>query len=414
MNAENNFLKNHVILQLLIIINYIIYFLNINKYFIIINIALVLLFFLIILINNFIQHLLFSKITIIIYAIICLGSPLTEWDGRSIWLFHAKRIFYEGLYSQLDNYFPESHNDYPLLAATLSSSLAFLINGWNEIFPKFSNIILMCSPILVLSSVLKNKIKEILFIFVILFVLHAKILAGEMDAILALYFVLTSICIFYLFFSNKNKKIKTTDNSRLLLFYTSLNLIILSLIRPEAFGVIIIILFTYFFTQLLFFKRIQKSIKIISILMISLIPILHWKYTVYKANIIPITESLFNFHKFLQTILDFKTHLKLFQLFFFNSHSILSLIFVSFALLKLFKFDEKNIEISINKKNIKNNLISILLMLICVNYYLIISIAILSNTMPIDPFVELGKNVFRYNLSISFALCYAAILIRSK
>ena len=188
MNVENNFLKNHIILQSLIVINYIIYFLNVNKFFIVINVILILFFFFKTLINKFIHHLLFSKIIIIIYAIISLGSPLTEWDGRSIWLFHAKRVFYEGIYSLSDNYFPESHNDYPLLAATLSSSLAFLINGWNEIFPKFSNIILICSPILVLSSVVKSKIREIIFIFVILFVLHAKILTGEMDAILALYF----------------------------------------------------------------------------------------------------------------------------------------------------------------------------------------------------------------------------------
>jgi hypothetical protein len=414
MNAENNFLKNHIILQSLIVINYLIYLLNVNKFFILINIVLILFFFFKILINKFIHHLLFSKIIIIVYAIISLGSPLTEWDGRSIWLFHAKRVFYEGIYSLLDNYFPESHNDYPLLAATLSSSLAFLINGWNEIFPKFSNIILICSPILVLSSVVKSKIREIIFIFVILFVLHAKILTGEMDAILALYFVLSSICTFYLFFNDKNKNIKKNDNSRLLFFYTSVNLIIFSLIRPEAFGVIIIILFTYFLIDLLFFKRIKKNIKKISILMFSLIPILHWKYIVYKANIVTITESLFNFHQFSQKILDFKAHLKLFQLFFFNSHSILSLIFVSFVFLKLFKFNDKNIEILINKKNIKSNLISILLILICVIYYLTISIAILSNTMPIDPFIELGKNIFRYNLAISFCLCYAAILIRLK
>jgi hypothetical protein len=171
---------------------------------------------------------------------------------------------------------------------------------------------------------------------------------------------------------------------------------------------------TWLVVGLFFFNKIKKIVSKFFILTLSLIPILHWKYTVYKANIIPITENLFNVHKFLQTILDFKTHLKLFQLFFFNSHSILSLIFFSFIIIKLFKFNEKNISISINKKNIKNNLISTFLIIICVIYYLAISLAILSNTMPIDPFVELGKNVFRYNLSISFALCYAAILIRSK
>ena len=325
MNVEIKFLKNHTILQSLIVINYLIYLLNINKLFYIINIIFILLFFFILLIKNFCGKLLFTKIIIIIYAVISLGSPLTEWDGRSIWLFHAKRVFYENIYSQLDNYFPESHNDYPLLAATLSSSLAFLINYWNEIFPKFSNIILMCSPILILSSILNNKVKEIIFIFTILFVLHVRLINGEMDAIFSLYFVLNCMCIFYLF---RNKK--QNNNSSLLLYYTFINLIIFSLIRPEAFIVIIIIFFSYLLIEIIFFKNILQNIKNTFILCFSLIPILHWKYLIYKANISPVTENLFNPQQFLLKILDFKLYLKIFQLLFFNSHSILSIIFITF------------------------------------------------------------------------------------
>jgi len=409
MNVEIKFLKNHIILQSLIIINYLLYLLNINKLFLIVNIIFIFIFFFKILIGKLSDNLLLTKIIIIIYAIICLGSPLTEWDGRSIWLFHAKRVFYENIYSQLDNYFPDSHNDYPLLAATLSSSLAFLINGWNEIFPKFSNIILMCSPILILSSILRSKIKEIIFIFTILFVLHARLVAGEMDAILALYFVLNCMCIFYLF-QNKKKN----SSSKLLLYYTFINLIIFSLIRPEAFIVIIIIFFSYLLIEFIYFKKILKNLKITFILCLSLIPIVHWKYLVYKANIAPVTENLLNPQQLLEKILDFKFYLQIFQLFFFNSHSILSIIFLSFIFAKLFEFKKNNFSLYINKNKINNNLDSFLLMFVCMIYYLVIIIGILSNTFPWSPLIETGKNIFRYNLAISFALCYSAILIRSK
>ena len=47
------------------------------------------------LIDNVKKRLFFIKATIIIYSIISLGSPLIEWDARGIWLFHAKRIFFD-------------------------------------------------------------------------------------------------------------------------------------------------------------------------------------------------------------------------------------------------------------------------------------------------------------------------------
>ena len=59
----------------------------------------------------------FPLILFLLFGIIFtlgLGSP--SWDARSIWLFHAKRIFLENnLYAQLDNYAPWSHNDYPVI-----------------------------------------------------------------------------------------------------------------------------------------------------------------------------------------------------------------------------------------------------------------------------------------------------------
>ena len=94
MNVENKFLKNQIYLQFLLVLNYALYLLNLPKQFFIINILAIIIVFFYILIDNLKKRLLLIKLIMIIYAIISLGSPLIEWDARTIWLFHAKRIFF--------------------------------------------------------------------------------------------------------------------------------------------------------------------------------------------------------------------------------------------------------------------------------------------------------------------------------
>ena len=78
----------------------------------------------------------FIKLFFLSLLILCLGSALTDWDARSVWLFHAKRIYIDNdLYGGFDNYMPELMNAYPLIAPSLSATLAKLIGHWNEIFP---------------------------------------------------------------------------------------------------------------------------------------------------------------------------------------------------------------------------------------------------------------------------------------
>ena len=54
-----------------------------------------------------------AKIILIIFLLatyVILSSPVTAWDARSIWFFHAKRIFFDNsLYAQLDGYAGWSH-----------------------------------------------------------------------------------------------------------------------------------------------------------------------------------------------------------------------------------------------------------------------------------------------------------------
>jgi ABC-type proline/glycine betaine transport system permease subunit len=145
---------------------------------------------------------------IIYYLIIILGSPTQDHDARSIWLFHAKRIYYDyNIYSQLDGYGEFSQNDYNPFAASLSASLAHLVNNWNEVLPKFSNLILTIPAILFLNFFFKNKLSKIFFFLSVLIIFDKRIVNGEMDAILALYLVSTFLS-FFQFFLNKNLTFK--------------------------------------------------------------------------------------------------------------------------------------------------------------------------------------------------------------
>ena len=77
---------------------------------------------------------------------------------------------------QFTNYFGSefSHLDYPILIQTLSASLASLIGNWNEIFPKYSSVIMILPPIIIVSKILKNKIDKLIFIIYSFFFIYEK------------------------------------------------------------------------------------------------------------------------------------------------------------------------------------------------------------------------------------------------
>ena len=99
----------------------------------------------------------FLKIFFLFIIFISLGTPTFEWDPRSIWLFHAKRIFYDqSIFSIADNYAEFSHNAYPALAPAFASSLAFLVGHWNEVFPKLSFTLACLPPLVLVYAFLKD------------------------------------------------------------------------------------------------------------------------------------------------------------------------------------------------------------------------------------------------------------------
>ena len=140
----------------------------------------------------------YLKIFFIFILLISLGTPTFEWDPRSIWLFHAKRIFYDNsIFSISDNYASFSHNDYPNLVPALASSLAKTIGYWNEVFPKLAFTLMFLPPLIIIHFFLKGA-QYLIFLSIILFIIGKYLFNGWADGLVAVYFGISSF-LMYLF-----------------------------------------------------------------------------------------------------------------------------------------------------------------------------------------------------------------------
>ena len=219
------------------------------------------------------------KITIILLLLICLGSPTISWDARSIYLFSAKRLFYESnLYISLDNYFAVGMNAFPKLPATLSATFAQLIGAWNEVFPKSTNVIIIFPPILFLISSFKNKLFALVWLFLMLLFSGKLLVNGLMDGIIALYFV-ASVLIVYKIASEKYEKENKIFYLILFLFFSTL-----SLSKNEGIVIVLVILLSSFLIDRIYKKKINHKLWLTTV--VSLVPILFWKYLIIRNNII--------------------------------------------------------------------------------------------------------------------------------
>lgn len=225
------------------------------------------------------------KIFIISIVLISLGSPSKEWDARSIWLFHAKRIFFDNnLYAQLDGYCGWSHNDYPVLIPALSASLAKIIGYWNEVFPKLSSILAFIPAILLLSSVLKHRFKQLLLCNLLLFILYKHFISGYMDGILAIYFTAASLLI-YLLTAPAGERLDLNSNQRLWLYLSSFFVFSsLTLIKNEGLVLFVVLVSAAFLTRIIF-RKTRITATTIIIFLVSLAPIAIWKIVCAKSGV---------------------------------------------------------------------------------------------------------------------------------
>ena len=350
MNKILNIFNSNLLL-LLIFINYIIYFVfDTNIFFIYFALIIFLVFFLILYANLKLK--LYIVLIVLILSIISLGSPVSDWDARSIWLFNSKRIFFNQSLNEYTNYIGSefSHLDYPILVQTLSASLAKLIGNWNEIFPKYSSIIIALPAFIIISDFLKNKMDKLIFFILIFFIYEKVLINGDMDALLGLYTI--SSLILLINFSKINK-FNFTNYLTLFLY-----LMTLTMIKVEGLAIFFCLVISYL---IVFYNHRKKSNNyLILIFGISLIPIITWKIFIYDKDIISSSYLMISDgERFIENLTNFKFILVLIKYILLNKQMFISLILLLFALSKYFSINKNTLLLMINKNLFKKEIIFI-------------------------------------------------------
>ena len=366
----------------LILNNYLILSLNLPALIIKLNLVLffssVIYFYTVNLKNNFIL-----KFYFVLILLICLGTPAEGWDLRSLYLFHAKRIFFDDtIYSVADNYAIFSHNDYPLLLPSFSSSFAKLVGYWHEIFPKTAFAFIYLPPLIFFSSILSEK-KYALFFIILFFFIGNHLFNGGVDGVVAVYFITCVYCFYQVFFEEKKIDLPFII---LTLFFS----ITLSLLKNEGTALLFII-FTSTIILSVVENNLEKKQKLF-FLLVSFIPIFIWKIFCYKNGI---NNTDFNPSLMSENFLDRLTSFENYKLFFnylifSNEKTILAIILFIFSFVHNF-----------NKKLIY------FIILLFVSYLFLLLVVYFST--PYDLNYHLETSAYRVLKSLSFLLGFFAL-----
>lgn len=212
-----------------------------------------------------------------VLLVLALGSPTDEWDPRSIWMLHAKRIYLENsLYAQLDNYAIFSHNDYPSLMPLWSATAAKVVGHWNEIFPKAAATLLLLPPLLLIARSLRTWWAVGLFAVAVLEVGGRYLVDGYMDAFLAVYAVAA------LAVAIQPRRTVAEGKWFGLAAYAALSAV-LTLIKNEGAVLAILVGLVAVATVLLRDRRIPWAL--LAAFALSMVPLVAWKLAVAGADL---------------------------------------------------------------------------------------------------------------------------------
>jgi len=248
--------------------------------------------------------------------VISLGTPTDSWDARSIWLFKAKEFFYDhSLISVKNNYAEFSHNNYPSIAPAFAAGLSTLIGYWNEIYPKAGLTLMFIPPLIIISRFFDNNF-FLISISIILFIIGKFLVNGELDGLVALYFVSSAIIIYNL----KNLNNDIFYQSLILIFF----LIILSLLKAEG---TLLLLCSFIGSMFIFYKKKYLCKKLIISFFVSIIPVLIWNYFCIYNNIGNTNnDNIFNINNFAYRILYLKNYILIFEYLLLNEKFLFGLI----------------------------------------------------------------------------------------
>ena len=248
--------------------------------------------------------------------IISLGTPTDSWDARSIWLFKAKEFFYDhSIISIKNNYAEFSHNNYPSIAPAFAAGLSTLIGHWNEIYPKTGLTLMFIPPLIIISRFFDNNF-FLISISIILFIIGKFLVNGELDGLVALYFVSSVIIIYNL----KNLNNDIFYQYLILIFF----LIILSLLKAEG---AVLLICSFIGSMLTFYKKKYLCKNLIISFFVSIIPVLIWNYFCIYNNIGNTnSNNIFNVNDFTNRILYLKNYILIFEYLLLNEKFLFSLI----------------------------------------------------------------------------------------
>lgn len=255
--------------------------------------------------------------------IISLGTSTDSWDARSIWIFKAKEFFYDhSIISVKNNYAEFSHNNYPSIAPAFTASLSTLIGYWNEIYPKAGLTLMFIPPLIIISRFFDNNF-FLISISIILFIIGKFLVNGELDGLVALYFVSSLIIIYNL----KNLNYDIFKQYLCLIFF----LIILSLLKTEGAAML---LCTFIGSILTFYKNKDLCKKLIISFFFSIIPVLMWNYFCIYNNIGNTNNNyIFDINNFNYRILYLENYILIFESLLLNEKFLFGLIvFLSSAI----------------------------------------------------------------------------------
>ena len=340
------------IISLLIFLNY--FFWSVNAFQILkfINFFSLLFFLLYFFFHKKFNNYNFLKFIIISLLILSLGSITLDWDARSMWLFHSKRIFFDNsLYAGFDKYMPEFENAYPRLPASLSATLAQIVGHWNEIFPKSTNILVLVPALFVQCGFLKNNRAVLLWLMFVLLISGRILINGSMDGLVAIYFVANCLIIYNLFLEEHliygKEKVQINKN-KIILFFTGIFCgVILSLLKNEGLVIMLLLLTSAFFFKIYINKKIEKNIIIFGILV--LLPAFIWKFLALYNGIYPtmigasISSNLGGLNSLDRLILrigDIDSYKLIFKYLLLNEKFIISLLIFIFCIYKNFKINK--------------------------------------------------------------------------
>lgn len=212
---------------------------------------------------------------ILLFGIALISEPIVDWDARSIWFFHAKKIFFtQGYSEQLSNYAEFSHNDYPPLIPAIAANLAVTFNMWDESLIKLSILLAVLPVIFLFATIFNNQYYCLLFLSMPL-IANRLLYNGYMDVIVGFY--LSSILIYLYYINNKKENNYNSIHEMFLLLLLSISL---SLIKNEGFMSLVLLCITFCFN----FKVITFKNLVILFVAIGFNYIL-WRYHLSVSNL---------------------------------------------------------------------------------------------------------------------------------